>query len=269
MKGNSRGRSRETENSSVKFLGPQKKMPGRVTTKTAAPKKSAAKVAFPVSAAHATGKEIAKYLNSHLAPLQRFIERELLYRETSGQLSSGEVSCDEVLDEVVASALDHQHQRPQLLSVQRWMYRLALQELKRVAKAGARQPAAVPLEQSARKQNVKASDEPELQFHQPDEMLHGEDVIADRRAATPEDIAASDEMIALVERSLRHARKEDREAFILYAIEGFTYQEIAATTDRGHDSVKASVEAAREWLKKSLPKPSPFREAILRSSHIA
>ena len=58
------------------------------------------------------------------------------------------------------------------------------------------------LEDSARRQNVRASDEPELQFHQPDETLTGENVIADRRASTPEDIASSDEMVTLVQFAL-------------------------------------------------------------------
>ena len=38
---------------------------------------------------------------------------------------------------------------------------------------------AVHLEDSARKQNVKASDEPELQFHQPDEAITEETIIAE------------------------------------------------------------------------------------------
>jgi len=50
---------------------------------------------------------------------------------------------------------------------------------------------AVHLEDSARKQNVKASDEPELQFHQPDEAITEENIIADGRVATPEQIVGS------------------------------------------------------------------------------
>ena len=49
----------------------------------------------------------------------------------------------------------------------------------------------VHLEDSARSQNVRASDEPELQFHQPDETLTRESAIADRRLATPEQAAVS------------------------------------------------------------------------------
>ena len=145
------------------------------------------------------------------------------------------------------------------------MYRLALQALDRIARDGEPDGTAVPLEVSARKQNVRASDEPELQYHQPDETLTRESVIADRRIATPEEIAYSDEMIAIIEQSLRSAGREDREAFILHALEGFTLEEIAMTTDRPQEKVKASVQAAREHLRNALHVPAPVKERLLRA----
>ena len=172
---------------------------------------------------------------------------------------------DEILDEAVATALGEDEEKPELLSLERWMYRLALQALDRIARDGEPDGSAVPLEVSARKQNVRASDEPELQYHQPDETLTRESVIADRRIATPEEIAYSDEMIAIIEQSLRSAGREDREAFILHALEGFTLEEIAMTTDRPQEKVKASVQAAREHLRNALHVPAPVKERLLRA----
>ena len=172
---------------------------------------------------------------------------------------------EEILDEAVATALGDDEQKPELLSLERWMYRLSLQALDRIARDGEPDGTAVPLEVSARKQNVRASDEPELQYHQPDETLTRESVIADRRIATPEEIAYSDEMIALIEQSLRSAGREDREAFILHALEGFTLEEIAMTTDRPEEKVKASVQAAREHLRNALQVPAPVKERLLRA----
>src|SRR6202040_2957107 len=111
----------------------------------------------------------------------------------------------------------------------------------------------VHLEDSARLPNVRASDEPELQFHQPDETLTGESVIADRRASTPEDIASSDEMVTLVQFALEGSSRRDREAFILHAIEGFSLDEIGIITDRRPDQVRSSIELAREHLRHSAP----------------
>jgi len=121
----------------------------------------------------------------------------------------------------------------------------------------------VHLEESARKRNVRASDEPELQFHQPDESITEETVIADRRVSTPEQIASSDEILRLVETALRGTTRSAREAFILFAIEGFTPDEIAAITDRKLEEVRASVAMAQEHLRRSAifsasPKQTPF-----------
>ena len=137
-------------------------------------------------------------------------------------LEPDQVTREEILDEAVATALGEDEQKPELLSLERWMYRLALRALDQMARDGAPDATAMPLEVSARKQNVRASDEPELQYHQPDETLTRENVIADRRIATPEEIVYSDEMISLIEHSLLSADREDREAFILHALEGFT-----------------------------------------------
>ena len=94
-------------------------------------------------------------------------------------------------------------------------------------------------------------------------------MIADRRQATPEQITYSDEMVGMVEAALRGARKEDREAFILYAVEGFTPDEIAATTERKDDDVRKSINNARTHLKKTLHIANPFKERLLQPPRIA
>src|SRR5947207_7671368 len=84
----------------------------------------------------------------------------------------------------------------------------------------------VHLEDSRRRQNVEASDEAVLQFHQPDEGWTKESSIPDRRLSTPEQAAYSDEMVELVQAALRGVDRIDREAFLLYGIEGFSLGEI-------------------------------------------
>jgi ribosomal subunit interface protein len=216
-----------------------------------------------------TDTDVNTYLNANLERLRAFVERELRYRVNSGRLEADLVSADEVLDEVVVTALGDTEEKPELLSLERWLYRLALRAISQLAQDNHEPVTAVPLEQSARRQNVRASDEPMLQYHQPDELMLREEVIADRRVATPEEITYSDEMISLVESALLNAKRQDREAFILYAVEGFTLDEIAATTDRKGEQVKESIHAAREHLKKTLRVPDPFKTKLLQHSKIA
>ena len=101
------------------------------------------------------------------------------------------------------------------------------------------------------RRNVKASDESELQFHQPDESITGATVIADARVATPEQILASDELLRLIASALRDLGSGPREAFILHTLEGFTVDEIAGITGHPAERVLAFVSAARDHLRKA------------------
>ena len=212
--------------------------------------------------------DISTWIDANLDRLNAFVDRELAYREANGLMEEGVVTREEVVNEAIATALGEE-EKPELLTLERWLYRLALGSINRVLARDTEALPAVPLEVSARKQNVRGSDEPELQFHQPDEMLHGDDVIADRRTSDPEQAASSVEMVNLVESSLRGAKREDREAFILFAVEGFTVDEIAATTDRKVDQVRTSIANARELVRQKMPPSSLWREKLLQHTKIA
>ena len=221
-----------------------------------------------VHAPLASAEDVKSYVNANLSRLERFVEREVRFREVNGFLQSDLISTEEVVDEAIAAALGDEEERPELLSLERWLYRLSIRAINRIASGNGEAVTAVPLETSARKQNVRGSDEPELQYHQPDEMLLQSDVIADRRMATPEDVAASDEMIDIVNGALKGGSREEREAFILYAFEGFTLAEISALSDRKEDQVRTAIEAARRRLRETLP-VSHWREKLLQHSRIA
>jgi DNA-directed RNA polymerase specialized sigma24 family protein/ribosome-associated translation inhibitor RaiA len=198
-----------------------------------------------------SGDDIRLFVNANLVRLERFVERELYFRETSEEMPTDSVSKEEVIDEAIARALGDGADKPERLALEPWLYRLALRALDDLSASSPESQASVHLEDSARKRNVRASDEAELQFHQPDETLTGENIIADKRTATPEDIASSDEMIALVQTALEGAPRPDRESFLLHAVEGFSVEEIAAITDRTPDEVRSSIAVAREHLRHS------------------
>ena len=140
-----------------------------------------------------SGEDISQYVNVNLYRLVRFVERELHYRESAGEFDPEQVSCEEVIDEAIASALGDSMEKPEKLALEPWLYRLALRAIQEVAARNSEGNGDVSLDASARRVNVEASDEFHMQFHQPDEALAEEDTIADRAASSPEDIAASDE----------------------------------------------------------------------------
>jgi len=195
--------------------------------------------------------DVRSYVNANLSRLERFVEREIYFREAQESLAPDTVTKDEVVDETIAAALDGREEKPERLALEPWLYRLALRALDQLSRSDESNGNAVRLEDSARRPNVKASDEPGLQFHQPDESITGETVIRDVRVATPEDILASDEMLRLIASALRDLGSGPREAFILHSIEGFTVSEIVAITGLPSDSVLASIAAAREHLRKA------------------
>ncbi|MDP9267882.1 MAG: sigma-70 family RNA polymerase sigma factor [Acidobacteriota bacterium] len=215
-----------------------------------------------VHAARVSNGDVNHWVDANLDRLERFIARELRYRENIGRLRRGELAREEVLDEAIAMALSDGDEKPEMVSLERWLYRHAIRAIERLARED-RSTGNVHLEESVRKPNVRASDEPQLQFHQPDEIMVEETVIADRSVATPEEIFYSEEMIAMIETELMGAKPEEREAFILSAIEGFTIREIAAIAEKPASAVEADVRGALAHLRKGLPASTPLREILL------
>ena len=212
-----------------------------------------------------SGDDVRTYVNVNLARLERFVERELYFRETAEQIEGESVTKDEVIDEAIARALGG-GDKPERVALEPWLYRLALHSMDELARRAHEHNGSVHLEDSARKRNVKASDEAELQFHQPDEAILGATVIADQRVSTPEQIASSDELLRLVEVALHGTDRSAREAFVLYAVEGFTHDEIAVITDRKLDDVRASVLVASEHLRNSPLFAAPSKQTLAARS---
>src|SRR5579864_6620403 len=195
--------------------------------------------------------DIRSYVNVNLSRLERFIEREIYIRESQELIVPDTLTMEEVIDETIAAALGDGKEKPERLTLEPWLYHLALGALDELSRPDESNGNAVHLEDSARRRNVKASDEAELQFHQPDESITGATVIPDSRVATPEQILASDETLRLIASSLRDLSSGPREAFILHAIEGFSVEEIMAITGLPGEKVLAFVSAARDHLRKT------------------
>jgi DNA-directed RNA polymerase specialized sigma24 family protein/ribosome-associated translation inhibitor RaiA len=202
-----------------------------------------------------SAEDVRSYVNVNLSRLERFVEREIYFREASDLVAPDSISKEEVIDETIAAALGegdgNNKDKPERLALEPWLYRLAMKALDELSRPEGSNGSAVHLADSARKQNVKATDEAELQFHQPDEAITEETIIADDRIATPEQIVGSDEMMRLIASALHDVNPDHREAFILHALEGFGVDEISAITGAPPDRVLISIAAAREHLRHS------------------
>jgi RNA polymerase sigma factor (sigma-70 family) len=216
-------------------------------------------------------EDVNSWLNVNLYRLMRFVDREIRYREANGQLQPEQLTRTEVVDETVARALGDgagDMEKPEKVALETWMFALARRALDDLSRSTERD-GDVSLEHSMRQTDVSASDEDRLQYFQPDETPREQDNIMDRGAPTPEQIAASDEVIAMVDVALRGGKPEDREAFILFAIEGFTVDEISVITGRTQEQIRESVKRAREHVKKQAPVNDVFKDRLLQSTKIA
>ena len=203
--------------------------------------------------------DIASYIDINLPRLERFVERQIAYRESLGELQTNQVASEDVTAEAIATALSDEFEKPERIKIEPWLYRLATEAIGRIAASDC-DVAGLPLDRHHGTQNVQASDEARLQFHQPDEKLLEEDFVADGHAGNPEQMAARGELIKLVQLALRDAKRPDREVFILYAVEGFSHDEIAAITNHTLEEVRGSIHKARQHLQRALPMKDLFKD---------
>jgi DNA-directed RNA polymerase specialized sigma24 family protein len=214
-------------------------------------------------------RDIDRYVTTELPRLNRFIDRELRYRLATGALEPNIVTREEVLDEAIAMALSGEEHRPERISVERWLYGLALRAISAVAARNSDESETVHLETPAGQPNVSGTDDSYLQFHQPDDTLNTEDILPNREISTPEAVTLSDEFIDQVEKALTGAPREQREAFTLFAIEGFTVDEIAHVSKRDPAEIKKSIKAARDLVDHKLPNGNVLKRHLLNNSQVA
>jgi RNA polymerase sigma factor (sigma-70 family) len=207
--------------------------------------------------------DVNLFVNANLDRLHRYVERELRFRQDSGQRRLREISVEEVIDEAVANALDEHHPRPEKIALEHWLYRLSRSAMDRLGNQLDSGAHSVRLEHADIAPAPDVDNEEMLQFYHPDESLTNENLIADRRGSTPEDNASSEELMALVERALRGATPNQREAFLLFTLEGFRLSEIAAITERTTEQVQHDVKVAREHLRRSLIAAGERRQKLV------
>ena len=197
--------------------------------------------------------DVTEFVNANLGRLRRYVERELSFRRDSGQNRLQEISAEEVIDEAIASALDEHNPRPEKISLEPWLYRLSRSAMDRLGNMieTAGNPARPNHVEGA--PPLDARDEERLQYYQPDASVPQESIIADESGHSPEDEVWRQELMTMVERSLRGVDVHQREVFLLFTIEGFRPVEIATITGRDVEQVQSDIKAARQHLRSALP----------------
>ena len=205
--------------------------------------------------------DIRLFINTNYNDLERFVRRQLRLRVGAGEISPNLVSVDEVLDETVANALDENAQHPDLMSIEQWLYRLAMQAVDLVAQRNA-DTGDVNIEEARGQQNVSGSDDAYLQYHEDGDELTVQDFIPDQTRSNPEQVIYSRESLDQVGGALACLDKHDRDAFVLYALEGFSVDEISSIAQRSQDDIRQSLDNARSTLNRQLSPDNAYRHLL-------
>ena len=156
-----------------------------------------------------------------LASLEHFVQRELAYLQTRGDLAADDPSVDDIVDEALARACERFAERPSRLEPLQWLYQIALELLEaEVTRRQMEEGRCISLEGRLPVQLHEPQDDDELLFEywQPDEVLRLEDVVPGTDG-TPEDDVITRELNELIAALLAELPEPWRRAVTLCRLE--------------------------------------------------
>ena len=200
--------------------------------------------------------EAVELIDRHLSDLYNFARCEIAYRLAVGDLAPSDLTPEEVADEVALAAIERFEERPGDLDFGRWLLQLVLDVVERRVAESAEERGMLHVKEEATvaslsEEAARLGDEI-FEFYQPDDDVRLEDLIEDERVPTPEEALARRELQRHISRTLARLPRRWREAFVLYAIEGLTLEDVARVTRRPVEEARRAVESARTFLRERL-----------------
>ena len=193
--------------------------------------------------------ELQDALIQNLDTLENFIRRELSHRVITESLPPTQLDPQALMDEVVLEAISRSNQ-PGDLPFKQWLFQLARDKLQNRITTLIEARDEPHIEEPIR---IPARWEDEvLNFYQPDEALCIEDILPDERSNNPEEWIAEEESQRQLRRAIARLPRPIREPFILFALEGFNWDEVAMITGTTPGEVIENVEKARMELRQAL-----------------
>ncbi|MGH9338776.1 MAG: HPF/RaiA family ribosome-associated protein [Acidobacteriota bacterium] len=200
-------------------------------------------------------RELESAINQNLDKIENYIRREIYHRMIVENLPPGLLQVQAVVDEVFLKASSMVATKPENLAIEQWMFQIARDTLEARISS---------LEDSREDSHIEDSpraperwDDELLNFHQPDEVLHLEDLLRDSSSTNPEELLAREETEELLHKAVAHLPRTVRESFVLFVLEGFNSDEVAMMTGRSTEKVIEEVEKARSILRETMERALP------------
>ncbi len=194
--------------------------------------------------------ELENVIDQNLVKLENYIRRELHHQRLIENIPEGVLQTQALVDEVFLDVSSRASSRPENLPLTEWMFQRA-----RVAVRKRIQDLLKTRDEPHVEETVPASskwEDEELDFHQPDEVLHLGDLITDEHSVSPEEVLAQEEAVESLQKEIASLPGSIRESFVLFSLEGFNSDETAMITGKRPADVLSEVEAARLELRKRL-----------------
>jgi RNA polymerase sigma factor (sigma-70 family) len=200
-----------------------------------------------------------------LSPLKTYIKRRLRIAYLDLQIRTPVYTSDDILDRVVLRAYDSYEKKPPDLTLEQWLYRIANEILENYLRkrhsTDARRRSLETLQQkelsTLEEQPITADVEGEPWL--PEDLDDGEIPPREFNAPVDEDDPEKqlerDEEVSQIVRALSHVPERDRIVFELFAVEGFSKEEVAKIYDVPPDEVPRIADRVREQLLRELEAP--------------
>ena len=196
-----------------------------------------------------SARELQENIQENLDKVENYIRRELYHNILAGVMPPGILEPHAIVDEVFLE-VTQQRTRPGDLSIEQWMFQVARSKIRERLKELEEHRTDASVEEEASPPTVWEDEQ--LNFYQPDELLHLEDLVRDGSSANPEEIMEREEVAERLQQNVAHLPDSIRESFVLFALEGFTSDEVSMITGKRRDQVLSEVEKAREYLREGL-----------------
>jgi RNA polymerase sigma factor (sigma-70 family) len=199
-----------------------------------------------------------RIIQPHMEGLNEFVRSEIEYQLATGDLKSDELTSEDVVDTVMLQAFEEYQKEEPKLPLDRWLVMLAIRFIRNETRwLRQDRDQFVHLEEDIPEispaEEVNQLGSETLYFHQPDEDLQMEDIVADPLAETPEQVAEmTDEVRQLAKECLSELPREWRDAFVLRRVQGFSIKEIAEITRRNEAQVRKDLEQAESCVNKKV-----------------
>ena len=197
-----------------------------------------------------TTRELEDAINHNLDQVENYIRRELYHHLVTNSIPPGLLQTHALLDEVFLEVSSKASSKPENVPLEQWMFQMARSVVNRRIGSLEKTREEPHVEERA-PVNSRWEDE-ELDFHQPDEVLHLEDLMRDEHSVTPEELLIREEAQQDFHNAIAHLPGSIRESFILFYLEGFNSDEVAMITGKNPGEVLEDVEKARIQLRQQI-----------------